>query len=357
MSLAILNSPPEELEELLCTAAQTRDAAWGNTVTYSRKVFIPLTNMCRDTCGYCVFAQLPSSPSAKFLTPDEVLDIASRGRSAGCREALFSLGEKPELRFPQARDALKRLGYTRTIDYLRDMCDLVLKETGLLPHANPGTLSDEEIALLKPVTASMGMMLETVSDRLTQKGQAHYACPDKHPTVRIQTLVNAGRRNVPFTTGILIGIGESWAERVDSLLAINRIHREYGHIQEVIIQNFRRKPQIRMSSAPEPDLSDMMKTIATARMILDPEISVQAPPNLQEDGFAEYIRAGLNDWGGVSPVTPDHINPEKAWPHIEILREKTESMGFELRERLTIYPRFLSNPEKYLSPNLRAHVD
>ncbi len=334
-------------------AAEKRTREWSNIVTYSRKVFIPLTNMCRDTCGYCVFAQHPSSPTAKYLSPDEVLAIAEAGRKVGCKEALFSLGEKPELQHKEAREALAKFGYTRTIDYLRDMCELVLRETGLLPHANLGTLTEEDIDLLMPVTASMGMMLETVSLRLMEKGQVHYACPDKHPDVRIQTLINAGRRQAPFTTGILIGIGETWEERIESLSVINDIFKQYGHIQEVIIQNFRAKPQIRMSNWPEPDLDDMLRTIAAARLILDPKISIQAPPNLQPEEYARYIAAGLNDWGGISPVTPDHINPEKAWPKIEELRTATESMGCRLRERLTVYPRHLAESDRFLSPAMR----
>lgn len=347
----------EPLSDLCRRAAGKRDAAWGSVVTYSRKVFIPLTNLCRDTCGYCVFAQPPTSPSARYLRPDEVLDIARAGQRLGCKEALFSLGEKPEVRYREAREALARLGYASTIEYLRDMCALVIRETGLLPHANPGTLSDDEIRLLRPGTASMGMMLETVSRRLMQKGQAHHACPDKEPDMRLATLERAGQLNIPFTTGILIGIGETWEERIDSLNAIRDIHRRHGHIQEVIIQNFRAKPGIRMATCAEPDFDDMMRTLAAARLILDPDISLQAPPNLQSERFAEYIGAGLNDWGGVSPLTPDHINPERAWPEIARLREATESMGCELRERLTIYPKYLAEAERFVAPEMIRAVD
>jgi 7,8-didemethyl-8-hydroxy-5-deazariboflavin synthase CofG subunit len=346
---------PPDFARLLADAAALRDRHWGRTITYSRKVFIPLTTMCRDECGYCVFVQRPGSPKARYMTPDEVLEVARRGRDLGCKEALFSLGEKPELRYPEAREALDRLGYARTTDYLRDMCGRVLDETGLLPHANAGTLSDEELEMLKPVTGSMGMMLENVSRRLTRKGQAHHACPDKVPVQRLRTLERAGRHEVPFTTGLLIGIGETWAERVDTLLAIQEIHRRFGHIQEVIIQNFRAKPGIAMAHHPEPALDDMLKTLAVARLILDPAISLQAPPNLERD-YPAYIAAGLNDWGGISPVTIDHINPERAWPQIEALRQATESAGYRLQERLTIYPAYLRRPESFMAPRIAPYV-
>lgn len=340
-----------ELRPLLNEAAAIRDAYWGLTITYSRKVFIPLTTMCRDDCGYCVFVQQPGTPKARYMTPDEVLKVAEEGKRLGCKEVLFSLGEKPELRYPEARDALAELGYTRTIDYLRDMCALVLTRTGLLPHANPGTMSDEELEQLKPVTGSMGMMLENVSKRLTQKGYAHYACPDKVPVQRLRTLERAGERHVPFTTGILIGIGETWEERVDALLAIQEFHARYGHIQEVIVQNFRAKPGIPMASHPEPAYEEMLRTLAAARLILDPSISLQAPPNLHEQ-YVDYIAAGLNDWGGISPLTIDFINPERAWPQITALREATASMGYHLAERLTVYPDYIRQAERYLAPSM-----
>ncbi len=358
-AVALEGAAGEEFAELMALAAVRRKAAWGTTVTYSRKVFIPLTNLCRDTCGYCTFAQPPSFPSAHWMTPDEVLEVAEAGRRLGCKEALFSLGEKPELRYPEARQALAALGYTRLIAYLRDMCERVLRKTGLLPHANPGTLSTEEMALLRPVTGSMGVMLENVSRRLMGKGAAHESCPDKHPEVRLQTLVNAGRLGVPFTTGILIGIGETWAERVDSLLAIQTVSERYGNIQEVIIQNFRAKPDIRMRHWPEPGLEDMLRTLAVARLLLDGKVSLQAPPNLSPGGpgqYAEYLDAGLNDWGGVSPVTMDHINPEAAWPRIAELRRSTESRGCRLRERLTIYPRYLAEPERFVDPKMLSYL-
>ena len=272
----------------------------------------------------------------------------------GCKEVLFSLGEKPELRYPEAVEALAVLGYERTTDYLRAMCELVLRETGLVPHANAGTLSEDELQMLKPVTGSMGMMLESSSRRLLQKGQAHYGCPDKVPLQRLRTLERAGRQNVPFTTGILIGIGETWQERVETLQAIQDMHATYGHIQEVIVQNFRAKPGTAMQNHPEPSHEDMMRTLVLARLILDPEISVQAPPNL-ESAYEDYLRAGLNDWGGISPVTIDYINPERAWPQLDELARRTEVAGFQLQERITVYPRYMN--AKFLDRGVRSRVD
>ena len=346
----------EDFNRLMSLAAQRRDRNWGRTITYSRKVFIPLTNLCRDTCGYCTFAQSPSSRSARTMTPEEILAIARAGQRAGCKEALFSLGEKPELRYPEAQEALAALGYTRLIDYLHDMCELVLRDTGLVPHANPGTLSVEEISLLRPVTGSMGMMLESVSLRLMEKGEAHYGCPDKHPSVRLETLENSGRLKVPFTTGILIGIGENWTERIDTLLAIQGVFERHGCIQEVIVQNFRAKPDIMMRDRPEPTREDMLRTLAVARLVLDGKISLQAPPNLAPGDYPAYIGAGLNDWGGISPVTLDHINPEAAWPQIADLRRATEAMGYSLCERLTVYPRYLARPQEFLAPEMMNHL-
>jgi 7,8-didemethyl-8-hydroxy-5-deazariboflavin synthase CofG subunit len=343
-------------EGLLARARDVRDEAYGRFVTYSRKVFIPLTNLCRDTCGYCTFAKAPGSPGAGYMSPDEILAVARAGRAVGCKEALFSLGERPELRWPEAREALARLGHTTTLGYLREMCELVLRETGLVPHANPGTLSEDEMRELLPVTGSMGMMLETVSERLMGPGGAHHRCPDKAPRRRLATLEAAGRLGVPFTTGILIGIGETAAERADSLLAIARVHAARGTIQEVIVQNFRRKPDIAMADAAEPGLDDMLRTLAVARLILPPEVSLQAPPNLMPEQPASYILAGLDDWGGVSPVTPDHINPEAAWPAITALAEATASAGYELRERLTVRPRFLRDPARHLAPEMRPYL-
>ncbi|MFC3571145.1 MULTISPECIES: 7,8-didemethyl-8-hydroxy-5-deazariboflavin synthase CofG [Paracoccus] len=349
------NPLPRGLDDLLSEACRIRDAHWGRAVTYSRKVFVPLTNMCRDTCGYCTFVKHPSSPEARIMTPEQVLASARRGEREGCKELLFSLGEKPELRYEAARDGLARLGYARMTDYLRDMCALVLAETSLLPHVNAGTLADDEIEALRPVSASMGMMLETISRRLTRRGMAHHACPDKVPVQRLRTLERAGLRRVPFTTGLLIGIGETWEERIAALHAIEASHRRHGHIQEVIIQNFQRKPDIEMADHPEPDLEDMLRTIAAARIILSPEISLQAPPNLSSRHIA-YLGAGINDWGGISPVTIDFINPQHEWPEIRALAASCKTAGFALRERLTVYPRYLLDGGDYLDPAMLSRV-
>jgi len=351
-----LGSPTKTaLNGLMARACIKRTAHWGRTVTYSRKVFVPLTNMCRDTCTYCSFVKTPDDPAANYMTSAQVLATARQGEAAGCKELLFSLGERPELRYPEAVAALEKLGYATTNEYLRAMCELVLKETSLLPHINAGTLTDGEIDMLKPVSASMGMMLETVSRRLTRKGMPHHACPDKTPVQRLRTLERAGERGVPFTTGLLIGIGETWAERVESLAAINAAHARHGHIQEVIIQNFQQKPGIVMENHPEPSVEDMLRTLAVARLMLAPEISLQAPPNLSSR-HAEYLKAGMNDWGGVSPVTVDFINPGHAWPQIDKLAEATAQAGLTLQERLTIYPDFLKQSDHFLDPSLTARL-
>lgn len=355
-AIALKAVPSHDLEKYSERASQIRDAHWGRTLTYSRKVFVPLTNMCRDECGYCTFVKKPGSPDARIMTPDEVMTVVREGERLGCKEVLFSLGEKPEQRYPEAKEALERLGHTSMIEYLIEMCRRVLEETSLLPHVNAGTLSDEEVARLKPVSVSMGMMLENISRRLLQRGEAHYACPDKVPVQRLRTLERAGRHGVPFTTGILIGIGETWEERVDSLLAINAQHRHYGHVQEVIVQNFRAKPGTAMANHPEPDLEDMVRTLILARLLLHPSISLQAPPNL-ESRFSSYIGAGINDWGGISPITIDHINPERAWPQIDALRQATARCGYGLEERLAIYPRYLQSPEHFLASPLAARLD
>ncbi|MEZ5931235.1 MAG: 7,8-didemethyl-8-hydroxy-5-deazariboflavin synthase CofG [Alphaproteobacteria bacterium] len=344
-----------DLDQLMAEAAAVRDRAFGRTVTYSRKVFVPLTNMCRDSCGYCVFVKPPSSPEARIMTPDQVMDVVRAGERLGCKEVLFSLGEKPERRYSEAREGLAALGYGRMTDYLRDICSRVVDETGLIPHVNAGTLSSEEIAMLKPVSGSMGMMLETVSKRLMEKGRAHHACPDKVPLQRLRTLERAGRARVPFTTGILIGIGETFEERVQSLEAIRDVHLRYGHIQEVIVQNFQAKRGIAMAHHPEPTLDDMLRTIAAARLILPAEISLQAPPNL-EKRHAAYLDAGINDWGGISPLTIDHINPDHAWPAIARLRATTEACGFRLEERLTVYPRFLEPGAGFVDEGVAAKL-
>lgn len=344
-----------DLSALMAMAQTIRNQHWGRTVTYSRKAFVPLTNMCRDTCSYCTFVKHPDDPAATIMTPEQVLATAKRGEAQGCKELLFSLGEKPELRYEKAKGALAKLGYQRMTDYLADMCRLVLTETSLLPHVNAGTLSDEEIDILRPVAASMGMMLETVSKRLAQKGGPHHACPDKMPLQRLRTLERTGQRKVPFTTGLLIGIGETWQDRIEALVAINEAHARHGHIQEVIIQNFQRKPDIAMANHPEPSLEDMLRTIAAARLILSPEISLQAPPNLSDRHIA-YLDAGINDWGGISPVTIDFINPQHDWPEIRSLHEACQQAGYELTERLTIYPGFLGKPDQFVDAELQPHI-
>jgi FO synthase len=318
-------------------------------------VFVPLTTLCRDECGYCAFVKRPGEPGARVMTPDQVMAVVEAGAALGCKEVLFSLGEKPERRYQMARDALARLGHARMTDYLRAMCERVLDETGLLPHVNAGTLDDDEIAMLKPVSGSMGMMLESVSKRLCQPGGAHHGCPDKVPIQRLRTLERAGRQGVPFTTGILIGIGESWAERIETLEAINQVHARYGHIQEVIVQNFRAKPGIRMADHPEPDHDDMRRTLAVARLMLAPGISLQAPPNLAPD-YLNYLDCGLNDWGGISPLTVDHINPERAWPHIADLAAGCARRGCTLQERLTVYPRYIAGGARYLDAAVARRV-
>ena len=344
------------LPTLLQSAAKIRDDTWGKEITYSRKVFIPLTNMCRDTCTYCTFVKHPSKPEARILTPEQVLFMAKQGEAHGCKEVLFSLGEKPELRYPEAKKKLAILGYNRMTSYLRDMCKLILDKTSLLPHVNAGTLSNQEIDELKPVSASMGMMLETITKRLSKKGGPHYACPDKTPIQRLRTLSRVGKKNVPFTTGLLIGIGETFEERIEALEEINKIHAKYGNIQEVIIQNFRRKPDIKMANHPEPTLEAMLRTIAAARIILNPEISLQAPPNLS-DRHIKYIQAGINDWGGISPVTIDFINPEHAWPDIEKLRTSCIKAGYKLSERLTVYPKYIKSSERFLNTTVSEKIE
>ena len=344
-----------DLPKLLKQASAIRDKHWGKQITYSRKVFVPLTNMCRDTCSYCTFVKHPDKPEAKILTPDEVLTTARNGEKFGCKEILFSLGEKPELKYKKAKQDLAKLGQSTMIGYLKEMCDLVLKETSLLPHINAGTLSEEEIDELKPVSASMGMMLETITKRLGEKGGPHYACPDKTPIQRLRTLHRAGKKNVPFTTGLLIGIGETLEERIEALEEINSIHKQYGHIQEVIVQNFTRKSDIKMANHPEPSLEDMLLTLSIARIILSPDISLQAPPNLSSRHI-KYIQAGINDWGGISPLTIDFINPERAWPDISALAMSCGDIGYELKERLTVYPKFINQPCTYLNKAMNERV-
>jgi 7,8-didemethyl-8-hydroxy-5-deazariboflavin synthase CofG subunit len=344
------------LPELVAAATEMRERGKGATISYSKKVFIPLTTLCRDYCSYCTFRKDPGQPGAHFMTPDEVLAAAERGRAAGCKEALFSLGDQPERIFPEAREFLRQQGFSRTLDYLAAMCELVLGRTGLLPHANPGVMDQAALTRLKNSNASVGLMLETVSARLMRDGLAHAKAPDKVPALRLRTIEEAGKLSMAFTTGILIGIGETMEERVDSLLAIRELHERYGHIQEVIVQNFRAKPEILMANHPEPSLDDMLRTVAVARLILGPYMNLQAPPNLSYADFPRLLEAGINDWGGISPVTKDFINPEAAWPQIERLRVETESRGFTLRERLALYPEFIPQ-ERFTSPQVRARIN
>jgi 7,8-didemethyl-8-hydroxy-5-deazariboflavin synthase CofG subunit len=351
----LIRAEGSELVRLLLAASELRDRHKGRLVTYSRKVFIPLTNLCRDKCGYCTFAKPPSHPDAKTMTPDEVLAVARAGREQGCKEALFSLGEKPEEVHELARRHLGNLGYPSMTAYLAAMCKLVFEQTGLLPHVNCGVLTRDELLMLREFNGSMGIMLENVSERLMLPGQAHYGCVGKLPTLRLETMATAGELGIAFTTGILIGIGETPEERVDSLFALRELQERSGNIQEVIIQNFRVKPDIRMRAWGEPSALDMLRTIAVARLVLGGEQNLQAPPNLTPDAYQMYLLAGINDWGGISPVTLDHINPERAWPMVAELRAATAEAGFELRERLCLYPEYLTRPE-FVREGLRARM-
>ncbi len=346
----------EPLGSLMARAAAKRDAAHGRLVSYSRKVFIPLTKLCRDVCHYCTFAERPRPGRPAYLSPETVLSIARAGAAAGCTEALFTLGDKPELRYRAAREALTALGHETTISYLREMCALVLKETGLLPHVNPGVMTREEIASLREVSASMGIMLKSSSDRLCEPGGVHYGSPDKAPSVRLEMMRQAGELAVPFTTGILIGIGETRAERLESLVAIRDLHARHGHIQEVIVQNFRAKPDTKRATAPEPDLDDLLWSIAAARLILPDDVHVQAPPNLSPGVYQKLIDAGIDDWGGVSPVTPDHVNPEAPWPQIEALGQRTAAMGKVLVQRLPVYPAYAFAADRWCAPAIATRV-
>ncbi len=347
-----------DLDRLMLVASGLRELGHGSTITYSRKVFIPLTMLCRDHCHYCTFAKPPAKLDRPFLSLEEVVAIAEAGRTHGCKEALFTLGDRPEERYPVAREWLAARGYHSTLDYVRAAAIRVIEETGLLPHLNPGVMSWEEMARLKHVSASMGLMLETSSDRLSEKGGPHFGSPDKVPAVRMRTIEDAGRLAIPFTTGILVGIGETYRERAESLLAIRDLHRRYRHVQEVIVQNFRAKPGTAMRRAREPEDEEFLAAVATARVLLGPRMNVQAPPNLSDEGMQlRLLDAGINDWGGVSPLTPDHVNPEKPWPNLDVLATRTAERGLELRERLTIYPEFALRPDPYLGAKMRRPVE
>ena len=346
----------EDTPALARVAGAIRDHGFGAVVTFSKKVFIPLTHLCRDVCHYCTFAQPPSRLDAPYMDLDAVLETARQGAALGCKEALFTLGEKPELRYRAARDWLAAHGHASTLAYLGAAARAVFEQTGLLPHLNPGNMTPSELAQLRPVAASMGLMLESASERLTRKGMPHYGSPDKLPAARLGTLAAAGAAQVPFTTGILIGIGETRRERIESLLAIRRIHARHGHIQEVIVQNFRAKPGTRMRSAPEPDLNELLWSIAVARLIFGADVSIQAPPNLSPGVLGQIIAAGIDDWGGVSPLTPDFVNPEAPWPHLDELARETAAAGKHLTERLTIYPRYIRDPAIWADGALHSAI-
>jgi FO synthase len=354
----------DDLAALMAAAAAIRDEGHGAIVSYSRKVFIPLTRLCRDACHYCTFARPPRRGESAYLSPEEVLAIARAGAEAGCREALFTLGDKPELRYRAAREALAALGHDSTLSYLASMAKRVLDETGLLPHLNPGVMSASEIAALRAVSVSQGLMLETISERLARRGGPHFGSPDKHPAARLGTIAAAGEAAVPFTSGILIGIGETRAERIEALLALRALHKRYGHVQEIIIQNFRAKPGTRMAEAPEPAFEDHLWTIAVARIVLGAAMNIQAPPNLApglapglaSGALARLIGSGINDWGGVSPVTPDHVNPERPWPALDALARDTADAGKELVQRLAIYPEYARAPQRWLVRELHTDV-
>jgi FO synthase len=359
----LLAARDEELTQLCEAAARVRDAGLielgrPGVITFSPKVFIPLTRLCRDRCHYCTFATTPNHLPAAYLEISQVVEIAKEGAKAGCLEALFTLGDRPEDRWDVAVEWLSERGYSSTLDYLRACAIAVLEETGLLPHLNPGVMSFEEMSRLRPVAASMGMMLETSSSRLfTEKGEVHFGSPDKDPAVRLRTIEDAGKLNIPFTTGILVGIGETIAERADSLLKMAEIAKTYGHIQEIIIQNFRAKEDTAMRNSPDADRQEYLACIAVARLIFGPRMRIQAPPNLSEPSeFAELISAGIDDWGGVSPITADHVNPERPWPEIELLAKQSKLAGFELKPRLTIYSNYVLSPERWVDPKMKSHI-
>ena len=351
---ALINCVDEEAPLVLAAASELRDRHKGRTVTYSRKVFLPVTNLCRDRCSYCTFRKDPRDPGAWTMTPEDIHEWVGRGRAQGCKEALMCLGDKPELAYSGYRATLAGFGHKTTTEYIYRACEIALSH-GILPHTNAGVMNYDEMKWLKEVNVSLGLMLENISPRLRQRGMAHFSAPDKDPALRVRMLREAGELEIPFTTGILIGIGETREECIDSLIAIREIHREYGHIQEVIVQNFRAKPNTRMAAAPEPESLEMAKTVALARLLLGGQMNVQAPPNLSPNDHKLLLRAGINDWGGISPVTKDYINPEAAWPHLDILTRTCCEEGFTLRERLAIYPEYIDRPG-FLLPALRPRT-
>jgi FO synthase len=355
--LSFLTAHQDTTQEICAAAADMRNQAKGSTVTFSPKVFIPLTQMCRDFCGYCTFRKDPQQAGNNpFMTPEQVLDVANSGAALGCTEALFTLGERPEQRYPEAKEWLEHRGFKTTLEYLTHVCELVVQETDMLPHANPGTMARREIEALQPFNPSMGLMLESTSKALYAQGGPHEFAPSKRPRVRLRTLELAGQLQVPFTTGILIGIGESRRDRIESLLAITELHAQYGHVQEVIIQNFRAKPDTAMEDSPDAETEEFLWTVAVARLILGPEANLQVPPNLSAKDYQIYLDAGINDWGGVSPLTPDFVNPEAPWPALTDLKRKTEAAGFDLRPRLPVYPEYFLKTKRFLPDALSLKV-
>jgi len=344
-----------DTHKLMSIAVHMRDQQHGKVISYSRKVFIPLTHLCRDVCHYCTFAKTPKQVESPYLTIEQAVDVARRGAKLGCTEALLTLGERPELRYRAAREALADLGCKTTLEYLGKVSTAIYTQTGLLPHLNPGCMDYDELIALKSCSVSMGIMLETSAERLSEKGGPHYGSPDKHPSARIATIKAAGEAKVPFTTGILIGIGETRRERIEALLVIRQLHQQYGHIQEVIIQNFRAKPSTQMANAPEPSLNELLWTLAVSRIVLGAKMNIQVPPNLNPGVLEQLIAAGINDWGGISLITKDYINPERAWPNIDSLAKATAKKGLVLRERLTVYPEYLHR-EGYLDRGVSQHL-
>ncbi len=352
-AIALIECPDSELNVMLGAAAQMRDRAKGRDVTYSRKVFLPVTNLCRDRCTYCTFRKDPGDPGAWTMMPAEITEWSRRASELGCKEALMCLGDKPEAAFKEYRETLRELGVSTTIEYVAVACRLAIDE-GLLPHTNAGLMTRDEMAMLRPLNASMGLMLENISSRLRGRGGAHQWAPDKEPSLRVKMIEEAGALRIPFTSGILIGIGETPAERAQSLVALRDLNERHGHIQEVIIQNFRAKPEIAMADAPEPDALDMARALATARLVLGPRMNVQAPPNLSPNQIELFLDAGINDWGGISPLSKDYVNPESPWPHLEQLGERCAKAGFNLRERLAIYPEYID--DEWLDPAIAPRV-
>jgi FO synthase len=352
-AVALIQCSDRDLDDLIGAAGDLRDRGKGHHVTYSRKVFLPVTNLCRDRCTYCTFRKDPGDPGAWTMRPEEVALWSRRGRELGCKEALLCLGDKPEVAFKEYRATLDELGVRSTIEYVARACEIALQE-GLLPHTNAGLMTREEMAMLRPLNASMGLMLENISPRLRGRGGVHQAAPDKDPALRMKMIDEAGELKIPFTSGILLGIGETTAERAESLIAIRGSHQRHGHVQEVIVQNFRAKPEIAMADAPEPDAFDMVRAIATARLVLGATANVQAPPNLSPNQIELFLRAGINDWGGISPLSKDYVNPEAPWPHIERLGERCARAGFTLGERLAIYPEYIE--DEWLDPAVATNV-